>query len=74
VTHGVGGVDGFNVAYMVTPGSFRDFIDGVVPLLQRRGLMQTEYREGTLREKLFGAGHARLLDRHPAARYRRSRE
>ena len=33
------GVDGFNLAYMVTPGSFVDFVDGVVPLLQRRGMM-----------------------------------
>ena len=66
------GVDGFNLAYMVTPGSFEDFVEGVVPVLQQRGLMQTAYGEGTLREKLFGKGHARLLDRHPAARYRRS--
>lgn len=66
------GVDGFNLAYMVTPGSFEDFVEGVVPVLQQRGLMQSEYAEGTLREKLFGKGQARLLDRHPAARYRRS--
>src|SRR5271163_1293399 len=51
------GVDGFNLAYMVTPGSFVDFIDGVVPVLQKRGLMQTEYRPGSLRVKLTGAGH-----------------
>lgn len=65
------GIDGFNLAYMVTPGSFVDFIEGVVPVLQRRGLMQSEYREGTLREKLIGPGHARLREPHPAARYRR---
>jgi long-chain alkane monooxygenase len=64
------GVDGFNLAYMVTPGSFVDFIEGVVPLLQRRGLMQTEYQAGTLREKLMGSGRARLREPHPAARYR----
>jgi hypothetical protein len=60
---------GFNIAYMVTPGTFKDFIDGVVPVLQRRGLMQTDYGEGTFREKLFGKGRARLPDRHPASRY-----
>ncbi|MGA7761182.1 MAG: LLM class flavin-dependent oxidoreductase [Candidatus Binataceae bacterium] len=65
------GADGFNLAYMITPGTFKDFIDGVVPVLQRRGLMQTEYAEGTFREKLFGKGRSRLLDRHPGARYRR---
>jgi hypothetical protein len=66
------GVDGFNLAYMVTPGSFVDFVDGVVPLLQRRGLMQTEYQEGTLREKLMGPGRARLRAPHPAVQYRHS--
>jgi FMN-dependent oxidoreductase (nitrilotriacetate monooxygenase family) len=64
------GVDGFNLAYAVTPGSFIDFVDGVVPVLQGRGLVQREYSPGTLREKIYGAGHAHLLDRHPAARYR----
>jgi FMN-dependent oxidoreductase (nitrilotriacetate monooxygenase family) len=64
------GVDGFNLAYMITPGSFVDFVDGVVPVLQKRGLMQTDYQEGTLREKLTGAGHARLRAPHPAAQYR----
>lgn len=68
------GVDGFNLAYAITPGTFIDFVDHVVPVLQRRGLMQTEYEEGTFREKLFGKGHARLSDRHPAAQYRRSWE
>jgi FMN-dependent oxidoreductase (nitrilotriacetate monooxygenase family) len=64
------GVDGFNLAYMITPGSFVDFVDGVVPVLQERGLMQTEYQDGTLREKLMGAGRARLREPHPAAQYR----
>jgi FMN-dependent oxidoreductase (nitrilotriacetate monooxygenase family) len=65
------GVDGFNLAYMVTPGSFVDFVDGVVPILQRKGLMQTEYSDGTLREKLMGSGRARLREPHPATQYRR---
>jgi len=64
------GVDGFNLAYALTPGTFADFIEGVVPVLQRRGLMQREYQEGTLREKLFGRGRARLCHPHPAAQYR----
>jgi FMN-dependent oxidoreductase (nitrilotriacetate monooxygenase family) len=64
------GLDGFNLAYMVTPGSFVDFVDGVVPILQRRGMMQAEYEDGTLREKLKGRGIARLREPHPAVRYR----
>ena len=43
------GVDGFNLAYAITPGSFVDFVEGVVPVLQRRGLVQKEYAPGTLR-------------------------
>jgi alkanesulfonate monooxygenase SsuD/methylene tetrahydromethanopterin reductase-like flavin-dependent oxidoreductase (luciferase family) len=64
------GVDGFNLTYSVTPGTFVDFIDGVVPVLQARGLMQKEYSPGPLRQKIFG--NPRLPDRHPAATYRRS--
>lgn len=64
------GVDGFNLAYAITPGSFVDFVDGVIPVLQARHLVQREYQPGTLREKIYGAGQARLLDRHPASKYR----
>lgn len=67
------GVDGFNLAYAITPGTFEDFVDGVVPVLQQRGMMQHEYQDGTFREKLFGQGRARLTDPHPAAEARRAR-
>jgi FMN-dependent oxidoreductase (nitrilotriacetate monooxygenase family) len=63
------GVDGFNLVYSVTPGSFVDFIEAVVPILQTRGLVQRVYTPGPLRQKIFG--HPRLPDRHPAAAYRR---
>jgi alkanesulfonate monooxygenase len=54
----------------VTPESFTDFVDLVVPELQRRGVFKREYREGTLREKLYGPGRARLPESHPANAYR----
>ena len=63
-------MDGFNITYCVTPGTFTDFIDAVVPELQQRGLVQRDYAPGTLREKLFGRAHAGAG--HPAARYRGS--
>jgi FMN-dependent oxidoreductase (nitrilotriacetate monooxygenase family) len=70
--HEEGGIDGVNLTYTTTPGSFVDFIDGVVPVLQERGVVQREYREGTLREKLFdGQVGPRLSPRHPGAAYRR---
>jgi alkanesulfonate monooxygenase len=63
-------LDGFNLAYAVTPETFADFVELVVPELQRRGIYKREYREGTLREKLYGPGRARLPESHPAAAYR----
>lgn len=62
------GVDGINVINWVLPGSFEEFAEKVLPVLRQRGLAQTEYAPGTLREKLFGRAH--LDERHPAARYR----
>ncbi|MBT8767644.1 LLM class flavin-dependent oxidoreductase [Metapseudomonas boanensis] len=50
------GLDGFNLTRIVTPESYADFIDLVIPELQSRGSYKTAYAEGTLREKLFGQG------------------
>jgi alkanesulfonate monooxygenase len=60
------GVDGFNLAYGLAHETFEDFVDLVVPELQRRGRYKRDYRPGTLREKLFGPGRARLTASHPA--------
>jgi long-chain alkane monooxygenase len=43
----------------------------LVPELTRRVRYKSAYRHGTLREKLFGDGRARLAAPHPAAQYRR---
>jgi FMN-dependent oxidoreductase (nitrilotriacetate monooxygenase family) len=64
-------VDGFNLAYAITPGTFVDLVEHLMPELQRRGVAPTDYAPGpTLRERLFGEG-PRLPDRHPGAGYRR---
>ena len=34
------------------PDGLQDFVDGVVPILQKRGLFRTEYSGRTLREHL----------------------
>ncbi|MBD1552608.1 NtaA/DmoA family FMN-dependent monooxygenase [Pseudomonas typographi] len=57
------GVDGFNVVPLTTLGWWGEWVDHVVPVLQKRGLAQTRYRPGTLREKLFGEGD-RLAPQH----------
>ncbi len=60
-------IDGFNLTRTVTPECYEDFIDLVVPALQARGSYKTAYSPGTLREKLFGAGRARLPAGHAGA-------
>ncbi|GAA1460064.1 LLM class flavin-dependent oxidoreductase [Williamsia maris] len=62
-------VDGFNLAYAVTPGTFADVIDHVIPALERRGAYEREYTPGTLRHKLFGESD-HLPDRHRGAGFR----
>ena len=47
-----GAADGFNVMPAWLPGSLDDFVDLVIPELQRRGLFRTEYEGTTLRDNL----------------------
>lgn len=63
------GINGLLVSCMTRPGSIKDFAEMVAPELQRRGLMQSEYAPGTLRQKLYGQGDL-LPDHHPGASYR----
>jgi N-acetyl-S-(2-succino)cysteine monooxygenase len=58
-----GAADGFNVVPPVLPGSARDFVDFVVPELQRRGLFRTAYESTTLRGNL---GLPDLKPRYPS--------
>lgn len=44
--------DGFNILPPSTPAGLHDFVDLIVPELQRRGLFRTEYEGTTLRENL----------------------
>ncbi|GGX83072.1 NtaA/DmoA family FMN-dependent monooxygenase [Massilia dura] len=47
-----GAADGFNVMPPVLPESLEEFVDLVIPELQKRGLFRTEYEGTTLRENL----------------------
>ncbi len=44
--------DGFNVMFPFVPAGLDEFVDKVVPELQRRGLFRREYEGATLRENL----------------------
>lgn len=63
-------VDGFNLAYVTTPGTFADFAKFVVPELRRRGRVPAEPPRSSLRERLGAAGPLLPAD-HPGAKYRR---
>jgi FMN-dependent oxidoreductase (nitrilotriacetate monooxygenase family) len=45
-----GAADGFNIMPATLPSGLTDFVDQVVPELQRRGLFRTDYTGTTLRE------------------------
>ncbi|WP_368677696.1 LLM class flavin-dependent oxidoreductase [Acinetobacter lactucae] len=66
-------VDGFNLAYILAHQTFADVVEFIVPELQKRGVYQTSYTQGTLREKLFGAGPY-LPENHRGAKYRNLKE
>ena len=44
--------DGFVLAATHMPGAYEDFVNLVVPELQRRGIYRQDYIEGTLRDNL----------------------
>jgi hypothetical protein len=67
-------VDGFNIGYVVTPGSFEDVVDLLVPELRRRGIYAEipeagRGEEWTAREKVYGKGQKGLRDDHAGAEY-----
>ncbi|OZD68959.1 5,10-methylene tetrahydromethanopterin reductase [Rhodococcoides fascians] len=63
-----GDIDGFNVYDNLPLRSLPDFVDLVVPELQRRGRYPREYSSDTLRGNLSGTD--RLTKRHIGANYR----
>ena len=51
-----GAVDGFNLMIDVVPSGLEAFVEHVVPILQKRGIFQSEYSGNTLRDNL-GIAH-----------------
>lgn len=60
-----GACDGFNITPTHLPGGCEDFVEFVVPELQRRGIFRKEYEGRTLRENLGLKPH---VNRYTAAR------
>jgi hypothetical protein len=63
-------LDGFNLAYAVMPETFVDFVDLVVPELQKARALQTALRARHVARKALRPRSARLGVDHPAARFR----
>ncbi len=59
--------DGFVLAPYLTPTGLDDFVDQVVPLLQERGVLRTEYTGATLRENIGLPPAGRIAAQRAAA-------
>ena len=69
-----GDIDGFNLSYVTTPGTFEDVVDLLIPELRRRGvypeLPGVEEEATTAREKVYGRGQRGVRDDHVGSGYR----
>ena len=69
-----GDLDGFNIAYVTTPGTFEDVVDLLVPELRRRGVYPPQSRDEdaplTIREQFYGRGQSGVRDDHVGSRYK----
>lgn len=63
-------LDGFNLSHVVSPGSFEDIIEWVLPELRRRGLFRQESGQTHVTARQTFLGQSALLDDHPGRKYR----
>lgn len=64
-------LDGFNLGYVTSPGSFEDVVELLVPELRRRGIYPDVVESGlTARERVYGKGQTRLRDDHVGSKYK----
>ena len=67
-------LDGFNLGYVTTPGTFEEVVELLIPELRRRGLYPEKRASDaeplTIREKVYGKGQSSLRDDHSGSRYK----
>jgi FMN-dependent oxidoreductase (nitrilotriacetate monooxygenase family) len=56
----ISGTSGYMLNPLISPGSLNDFVELVIPALQKRGLYRTTPQTGTLRSRLSAEGSDRL--------------
>lgn len=61
----ISGTSGYMLNPLTSPGTLEDFVELVVPALQKRGLYRTGAQSGSLRSRL----RADRSDRLPASAY-----
>jgi FMN-dependent oxidoreductase (nitrilotriacetate monooxygenase family) len=61
----ISGTSGYMINPLISPGSLEDFVELVIPELQKRGLYRTQPQSGTFRSRLRGDGSNHL----PASAY-----
>lgn len=69
-------LDGFNIGYVTTPGTFEDVVELLIPELRRRGIYPElkDAGEGlTARERIYGKGQSGLRDDHTGSAYKYDR-
>ena len=67
------GVDGFLIQPHLTPQSYDDLIELLLPVLRERGLARDEYAGDTLRERFFPEGGPHLPETHRGHAFRAGR-
>lgn len=64
-------IDGFNISYVETPGTFEDLVELLIPELRRRGVYPDKVKDGlTQREKVYGEGQSGLRSDHIGSSYK----
>ncbi|KAK0724478.1 xenobiotic compound monooxygenase, DszA family [Lasiosphaeris hirsuta] len=67
-------LDGFNIGYVTTPGTFEDLVDLLIPKLRKRGtypeLPAEDAEPLTAREKVYGKGQSGLRADHEGSTYK----
>lgn len=64
-------IDGFNLGYVTTPGTFEDVVELLIPELRKRGVYPEKAKDGlTAREKIYGEGQKGLRADHVGSSYK----
>ncbi|MER2299128.1 MAG: NtaA/DmoA family FMN-dependent monooxygenase, partial [Pseudomonas sp.] len=66
----ISGTSGYMLNPLTSPGTLEDFVELVVPELQKRGLYRTSPQSGSLRSRLRADGSSRLPESAYGASYR----